>query len=112
METRSVEIPDLLAQTYHDDPRVRWRALIQLCPCHVKRNRRQVWDRVISLTGDVDAKVRHAALHVLTDGSPRVREPENARILERLRDDPDPRQRRKAREILAQYRRTGTINVA
>ncbi|HEV8637300.1 MAG TPA: HEAT repeat domain-containing protein [Chloroflexota bacterium] len=112
METRSDEIPILLQQTYDDDPGVRWRALIHLCPCHVKRNHEQVWNRAVAMATDADPKVRDRVLHVLTDGSPRSREPEVVGVLERMHHDPDPKLRRKARRILAHYRRTGDWNIS
>jgi hypothetical protein len=112
METRSVEIPTLLERTYDGDPRVRWRVLSHLCPCHVKRNDEQVWNRAVAMATDSDPKVRNLVLHLLTDGSPRSREFEVVRVLEQLHHDSEPKLRRKARKILAQYRRTGEWNIS
>lgn len=112
METRRDEIAGLLERTRSDNPRVRWHALVHLCPCHVKRNVQPVWDRVIVLSEDPNPKVRDAALHVLTDGLPRSRETEVVRVLDRMRHDPDLKVRPKARKILATYRRTGDLNVS
>lgn len=112
METRNDEIPIFLRQTYDDDPQIRWRALIHLCPCHVKRNHEQVWDRAVALATDADPKVRDTVLHILTDGAPRSREPDVVRILEQMHHDPEPKLRRKARKILAHYRRTGDWNIS
>jgi hypothetical protein len=67
---------------------------------------------MVSMTVDADPKVRNWVLHVLTDGSPRSRQQEVVQVLEQLHDDPDPKLRRKARKILAQYRRTGDLNVS
>ena len=112
METRASEIPTLLRRTYNDDPQARWRALIHLCPCHVKRNDEHVWNRALAMATDPDPKVRDVVLHLLTDGSPRSREPEVVRVLERMHHDPHPKLRRKARKILAHYRRTGEWNIS
>jgi hypothetical protein len=112
METRSDEISTLLAQTEADDPRVRWKALIRLCPCHVKRNHARVWSRIVAMAADPDAKVRDTVLHVLTDGSPRLLSSDVIHVLEQFQGDPDQRLRRKARKILAHYRRTGDLNVS
>jgi hypothetical protein len=112
LETRASEIPVLLEGTYDDDPRVRWQALRHLCPCHVKRNDEQVWNRAVTMATDPDPKVRDVVLHLLTDGSPRSREAEVVRVLEQMHHDPFPKLRRKARKILAHYRRTGEWNIS
>jgi HEAT repeat protein len=100
-----------LELTRHPDPRVRRRALRELCPCDLKANRPAVWDRVIEMAGDPDARVRSAVLHSLCDGSPRERETEVVAALERLAGDADRGLRRRARQVLASYRRTGRVNV-
>src|SRR5437868_678658 len=112
METRASDILIHLEKTHDADPQVRRSAVTHLCPCHVKRNSEPVWDRMVSMAADPDPKVRNWILHVLTDGSPRSRESEVVQVLDRLHDDPDPGLRRKARKILAQYRRTGKLNVS
>jgi hypothetical protein len=70
-----------------------------------------VWDRLIEMAADPDRKVRGAVMHTLTDGSPRHREPQVVAALERLHDDPDEKLRRRARHVLAHYRRTGQLNI-
>jgi len=112
METRASDVGIFLDQTYDRDPRVRRSAVTHLCPCHVKRNHEPVWDRMVAMATDADPKVRNWVLHVLTDGSPRSRQQEVVQVLEQLHDDPDPKLRRKARKILAHYRRTGDLNVS
>ena len=64
------------------------------------------------MAADADPKVRNWVLHVLTDGSPRSRQEEVVQVLEQMHDDPDLKLRRKARKILAHYRRTGDLNVS
>ena len=112
MQTRPDEIGGLLQLTRASDPRTRTHAVVHLCPCHVRRNDDRVWDRVLTMAEDRDAKVRNAALHVLTDGSPRSRESQVVGVLERMYHEPDAKLRRKARHILTQYRRTGDLNIS
>ncbi len=112
METRAGNIDSFLAMTYDGDPRVRRAAVTHLCPCHVKRNHAPVWERMVAMATDPDPGVRNWVLHVLTDGSPRSRRAQVVQVLERLRDDPDPKIRRKARNIDAEFRRTGNLNVS
>jgi len=109
--TSRSEIDDLLQRTASLDESDRARALQSLCPCHVKRNETRVWDRVLELVNDPSAKVRSHVLHLLADGSPRERQDEVVQAVEKLQSDPDHRLRRRARKLLAQYRRGGRINV-
>jgi hypothetical protein len=101
----------LLAQSRDPDPRARKRAVRQLCPCGLKRNHHDVWDRLVAMAADEDPSVRRDVLHVLCDGSPREREAEVVRAIEGMHDDPDPHLRRRVRKVLAQYRKGGRINV-
>jgi hypothetical protein len=105
------EIDDLLELTRSADAAVRSTALRSLCPCHVKRNEPRVWDRVLSLANDPSPKVRSHVFHLLGDGSPREREPDVVAAIERMQQDPDEKLRRRARKLLAHYRRHGRINV-
>ena len=100
----------MLRETYDADPALRKRAVRELCPCELKVNHSETWDRILELTCDRDVGVRRNALHTLIDGSPREREPEVVGALEGMRDDPDAKLRRHARKLLARYRRTGRIN--
>jgi hypothetical protein len=112
METPSGEIDALLEQTRNPDLLARLRAVVRLWPCHVKRTHEQVWDRLLAMATDPHPKVRGAVLHGLTDGSPRTLEPMVVRAVEGTHADPDPKVRRRARQILARYRRTGELNVS
>jgi hypothetical protein len=66
---------------------------------------------MIELANDPDARVRSQILHVLADGSPRERECQVAAAIETIARDRDESLRRRARKVLAQYRRSGVINV-
>lgn len=112
MRTPYGDIDRVLVETEHQDHRRRSRAVVQLCPCHVRHNIPSVWDRLLNMASDCDPKVRHAVLHALTDGSPRSREADVAEVLQRMSYDDDQRLRRKARKIAARYRRTGNLNIS
>jgi hypothetical protein len=105
------EINLLLQRTSSTDAAERAEALRSLCPCHVKRNEPRVWDRILLLAKDSSPKVRSHAFHLLADGSPREREGDVVVEIERLQQDPDEKLRRRARKLMAQYRRGGRINV-
>jgi hypothetical protein len=109
--TSRCEIDGLLKRTESIDATVRANALLALCPCHVKRNEGRVWDRILLLADDPSPKVRSQVFHMLADGSPREREPEVVQAIERLQLDPNERLRRRARKLIAHYRRGGRINV-
>ena len=93
-----------------DEESVRVEALRSLCPCHVKRNEPRVWDRIVELVNDPSPRVRSHVLHLLADGSPRDRETQVVAAVEQLTADDNLRLRRRARKLLAQYRRGGRIN--
>lgn len=109
--TRPEEIGDLLEQTYAPDPQARKGAVHALCPCSLQADNGGVWDRLIEMVADEDAGVRASVFHTLCDGSPRSREQDIVRALERLRHDADPKLRRRVRKLLAHYRAGGRINI-
>ncbi len=93
------------------DDLVRLRAAQRLCPCHTRRNEPRVWNRVLEMTKDESPRVRSAAFHALGDGSPKQYQELAVSAIESLYQDPDRKLRRRARRLLAYYRRTGKINV-
>ena len=105
------DIQAALAQTRAPDARTRRAGIRALCPCDVKSNEPAAWDRLLEMAADPDAGVRSAVLHALCDGSPNERQPEVVAALEALAHDDEPRIRRRARGVLAEYRRTGRVNV-
>ncbi|HXW80973.1 MAG TPA: HEAT repeat domain-containing protein [Acidimicrobiales bacterium] len=105
------EVADLIELSRDPDPKARKVALANLCPCHVRADHPEVWDRVFEMVDDPDPVVRRAVVHMLGDGSPRYRAPEVAEVLERLRNDRDRVVRRQVRRVLQAYNRTGRINV-
>ncbi len=105
------KIDALLVRTRDSNPNVRRTAVRELCPCEVRADKPEVWDRILELATDPDVGVRRLAFHSMIDGSPHSRETEIVEAIELLRDDPSPKLRRQARKLLATYRRTGRINL-
>lgn len=105
------QIPQLLAFTHDDDPKVRRLALKHLCPCRLQRQRDAVWDRIFEMTTDDDAGVRRDVVHAMTDGSPRDLAPVVLTHLEPMIRDVDPQVRKYVRRTLNAIRRSGRINV-
>lgn len=68
-------LASLLRDTHDADPAVRRHAARELCPCEIKVNDGQVWDRILELCGDPDVSVRRSVLHTMIDGSPREHGP-------------------------------------
>lgn len=99
---------DYLERTYDPNPQRRKKALKDLCPCHVRADIPQLWERIFECLQDLDGAVRGQALHALGDGSPSHLE---QRIVEALYNDPHPDVKKKARKMLNSYRRTGKWNV-
>jgi HEAT repeats len=105
------EIARALDLTHDGEARVRQAALMNLCPCHLRADRPEVWERVLAMAADPDPGVRRQAVHTLADGSPRRLERRVIATLESMRNDPDPTLRRGVRSLLARHRRTGRVNV-
>ena len=104
-------IKEYLQRTYDFDPRKRRKALQDLCPCHVRADIPELWERIFVLLEDEEGCVRDQALHALGDGSPLHLEERIVEAAERLYNDPHPPVKKKARKILNSYRRTGKWNV-
>ena len=104
-------ILEYLQRTHDPDPRKRKAALKDLCPCHVRADIPQLWDRIFEMLSDEEGCVRDQALHALGDGSPGHLEHRIIEAVEALYNDPFPDVKKKARKILNAYRRTGKWNV-
>jgi len=107
----AAEVERVLVLTHDPEPRVRQAALMNLCPCHLRADRPEVWERVFELAADPDSHVRQQVLHTVGDGSPRRLEERVIATLRSMRQDPDRRLRRSVRALLARYHRTGRVNV-
>ena len=101
----------LLERSYDADPVVRSAVAKHLCPCHVKTNVPEVWDRLLEMTNDPAPVVRRDVVHALADGSPRERAHQVAAALEPLYNDDDPRVRKMVRKVMSAYRQSGRVNV-
>ena len=64
------DIYEILELTKHEDNEIRLAAASQLCPCKVKGDIEEFWDRVFEMVEDPDAKIRARILHIICDGSP------------------------------------------
>ena len=109
---RTQHVNDWLELTYSKNEKERAHAVGALCPCHVRYNDDAVWDRVLELADDPSSRVRSAVLHTLHDGSPNARVDDVVEAVEKMQHDSDLKLRRRVRNLLAHYRRTGRINVA
>ncbi|MEE3143556.1 MAG: hypothetical protein VX292_03800 [Pseudomonadota bacterium] len=101
---------EVLRDTHNADPKIRAAALLQLCPCQLRINVKEAWIRHFEIIYDSDAKVRSIALHNMCDGSPAELETNVVSAVEYLTKDTDKKIRRRARRVMAVYRRTGKIN--
>lgn len=102
---------DYIKRTFDPDPKKRKQALKDLCPCHVRADIPELWDRIFDCLNDEEGSVRDQALHALGDGSPGHLEDRIVNAVEKLYNDPHPDVKRKARRMLNSYRRTGKWNV-
>jgi HEAT repeat protein len=104
-------VDDLIELSKADKASVRARAVHHMCPCEVKGDVPEIWDRLIAMVDDPDPAVRRWVVHALADGSPLHRTGEIVAALETLWNDPDKKVRKRARFVLNAYRRTGRVNV-
>jgi len=104
-------IHEVLQDTHKEDPKIRAAALLQLCPCRLRTNVKEAWIRHFEIIHDPDTKVRSIALHNICDGSPKELESNVVKAVEYLTKDSDKKLRRRARQVMAAYRRTGKINL-
>ena len=111
MRTPRNEIPDWLELTLSAEPRDRRKALQKLCPCELKSDAAEVWERILQMGEDPDAHVRRWVVHTLCDGSPARYREEIVALLESRYQDPDGKVRKSVRKVLASYRNTGNVNI-
>jgi hypothetical protein len=105
------EIDELIGLTFDHDPKVRKIAVANLCPCHVRADFGQAWDRILAMAADPSPIVRRQVVHMLADGSPNHRQDEILAVLDGLRNDEDKVVRKTVRRVLGAYHRTGRINI-
>ena len=111
MRTPRSEIPDWLRLTQSSDSHERRKALQKLCPCELKADAPEVWERILQMGDDPDAQVRRWVVHTLCDGSPARYRDEIIKLLESRYHDADDKVRKSVRKVLANYRHSGSVNV-
>ena len=107
----SLEFQDIIILTHNEDETIRLKALQRLCPCRVKDEVDQFWDRIFEMVNDSSPKVRYQVLHNMCDGAPPDLEPRVAQALEIFNRDSDKDIKRAAHKVLASYLRTGKWNI-
>jgi hypothetical protein len=105
------QVDELLALTQARDPDIRRIAVKNLCPCHVRRNRSDVWTRLLQLIEDPNPGVRMDVLHNLTDGFSPDLAADVVTAVETFLHDLDPTVRGYAAFLRARQVRRGTVNV-
>ena len=105
------EAQELIELTRNVDPKIRLKALKQMCPCRVKADIDIFWDRVFEMVNDSDSKVRYQVLHTICDGSPNHLEFKVMDAIERFNHDTDTEIKRRAHKIMANYSRKGKWNI-
>jgi hypothetical protein len=100
VRVRRGEVDQLLALAGSDSAEDRLVAARFLCPCHVRGRTQDIWNAIVALMADEDARIRLAAWHTLEDGGV----PAETGVLERLEGllarESDPGVRRLAQEII------------
>lgn len=107
----TTDIDAIIDLTKHENARVRKTALVEMCPCRVKRDLSEFWARVVEMVDDEDPLVRRQVLHTLCDGSPAHLEYQVAEALQIFNKDKDPQVRRMAHKVLGHYQRSGKWNI-
>ena len=82
-----------------------------MCPCRVKGDIPEFYQRLFEMSNDTDSKIRYQILHNICDGSPSHYENKIVEVIEKLNTDSDTRIRSAASKVLASYIRTGKWNI-
>ncbi len=91
---------ELLALSRSDDAEDRLVAARFLCPCHVRGRTEDMWEAIVALMSDEDARIRGAAWHTLEDGGVPAGEGVLERLEALLARETDDGVRRLAKEIV------------
>ena len=102
---------ELIELTKVPDAIVRLKASQQMCPCRVKGDIKEFWERLFELSQDSDPQVRYQVLHNMCDGSPPHYENQIMECVENMTRDKDNSIRNKANKVIASYTRTGKWNI-
>ena len=104
-------LEQIITESRDTNPKLRLKALKQMCPCKVLDDFDKLWTRIFEMVDDTDSDIRYQVLHTICDGSPSHLETKVAESLEKFNHDPDQKIRRRAHKVLASYLRTGKWNV-
>lgn len=107
----SLNFDEVLSLSYNKNDEIRLKALQRLCPCRVKDEYEQFWNRIFQMVDDTSPKIRYQVLHNICDGSPDTMEERVRDALEIFNRDEDPEIRRRAHKVIASYMRTGKWNI-
>ena len=107
----SESITEIVELSRSDDADIRLKAVQQLCPCRIKYDNDEAWQRLFELADDSDTKVREQILHNMCDGSPPRLEAQVRDALEKFNRDEDSYIRRRAHKVIASLLHTGDWNV-
>lgn len=105
------DINEILFISRNPDPKIRLKAIQQLCPCEVKRDIDEFWARLFEMVDDENDEIRQQVLHNLCDGSPPHLEHQIYAALDKFNCDPNKEIRRTAHKVLSTYLRTGKWNI-
>lgn len=108
-ETTDLDV--ILNLTRDENPKIRLKAIQQICPCRVQKDIDTFWKRIFEMVDDPDAEVRRQILHDICDGSPAHLEQQVLEALEKFNHDSDGLIRRKVHRVMAIYKSTGKWNV-
>lgn len=78
------DFEELIRSTKSCKAVIRKKALKEFCPCHVKKNIDEIWDRIFEMITDSDPNVRDQVVHSLCDGAPREREAQVIEVCDHL----------------------------
>ena len=82
-----------------------------MCPCRVKDDIPEFWNRLFEMSDDDNADIRYQVMHNLCDGSPPQYEKQIMDCIEKFNRDKDNKVRSAASKVMASYLRTGKWNV-
>ena len=94
-----------------NDPYVRLMASKQMCPCRVKDDIPEFYERLFDMATDQSKEVRYQVMHNMCDGSPPQYEDRVMACIELFNRDKDNKIRSKASKILSSYRFKGKWNI-
>ena len=102
---------EIIELTKRPDAFVRLKAAQQMCPCRVKGDVPEFYERLFEMINDEDPKVRYQVLHNMCDGSPPHYEDRVMMCVQSLNSDSDLHVRRNASKIITSYNKTGKWNI-